>query len=432
MKKTVLVVDDQRVYANITAYWLTNNGLDAKYVLSSNAAKDFLLKNKVDLVLSDLNMPEDSGILLLEWMRNNGIQSPFIIMTAHGDIEGAVEAIKKGADDYLIKPVQSEKVLAIITGLLADEVTMDKIAYYRGKSPLAVKMQEYIRIAAPVDNLSILIRGSSGTGKEYAARQIHMQSRRAKGPFVAVDCGSLSKDLAASELFGYIKGAFTGAMENQSGLFSVANHGTLFLDEVGNLELSVQQLLLRTLQEKCYRPIGGKNDIPSDIRLLAATNEDLEKAMSEGRFREDLFHRLNEFPIYMPSLAECKADILPLAEFFLGMADKELGRNVKGFDQEVRRTFENYSWPGNLRELKTTVRRAILLAKDEWITTSELNIRIDSTPTDVHTLNNERLEREKIMEVLAMVGNNKKEAAKILSIARSTLYEKLKLYHINI
>lgn len=429
-KKIVLVVDDQRVYARITSYWLDNNGLDSRYVLSLNAAKVFLSEHKVDLVLSDLNLPEGSGLMLLEWMRSNGLQMPFIIMTAYGDIEGAVEAIKKGVNDYLTKPVQSEKVLAIINGLLSDNTTLNSMTYYRGKSPLAVKMQEYIRIAAPVDSLAILIRGGSGTGKEYAAQQIHAQSRRAKAPFVAVDCGSLSKELAASELFGYSKGAFTGAVENKSGLFSIANRGTLFLDEVGNLGMEVQQLLLRTLQEKSYRPIGGREEIPSDIRLLAATNEDLEKAIAEGRFREDLFHRLNEFPIYMPSLSECRDDILPLAEFFLKMADKELGKNVKGFDQEVRTVFKNYSWPGNLRELKAVVRRAILLAKDEWITVDGLSIKVGNRPMDAHVLTNERREREKIVEVLAMVGNNKKKAAKILGIARSTLYEKIRIYHI--
>lgn len=293
-----------------------------------------------------------------------------------------------------------------------------------------MKTQEYIKIAAPVDSLTILIRGGSGTGKEYAAKQIHTLSKRAKAPFVAVDCGSLPKDLAASELFGYMKGAFTGATENKGGLFAAANHGTLFLDEVGNLGLDTQRLLLRCLQEKKYRPVGSEVEINSNIRLVTATNEDLEKAITEKRFREDLFHRLNEFPIYMPSLTECPDDIIPLSEFFLKLANKELNKKVIGFDREVLRIFYAYPWPGNLRELRAVIRRATLLAKDEWITADELIIQANGTPIGTYVLNDERLERENIIKVLIETGNNKRQAAKKLGISRSTLYEKIKKYHI--
>ena len=227
-----------------------------------------------------------------------------------------------------------------------------------------------------------------------------------------------------------MKGAFTGATESKSGLFAAADHGTLFLDEVGNLGLNTQRLLLRCLQEKKYRPVGGKEEIPSDIRLLAATNENLEKAIAEGRFREDLFHRLNEFPIHMPSLADCPDDIMPLAGFFLRLANKELGKTVKGFDREVQRIFKKYPWPGNLRELRGVIRRAALLAKNEWITAGELSIRVDGNPIDDHVLNNERTEREAIIKMLAITGNNKRQASKRLGISRSTLYEKIKKYHI--
>lgn len=430
--KTVLVVEDERTYARLTANWLIKNGINAHYVLSINSAKEFLSREKVDLVLSDFHLLEGTSVELLEWMQDNGFRIPFLIMTGYGDIEGAVKAIKNGADDYLTKPVQSEKVLHIINGFLTEmeEATENRQTYYCGKSPVIVKTQEYIRIVAPADSLAILIRGGSGTGKEYAARQIHALSKRAKAPFVAVDCGSLPKDLAASELFGYVKGAFTGATENKNGLFAAANHGTLFLDEVGNLGLDTQQLLLRCLQEKKYRPVGAKEEVTSDIRLLAATNEDLEKAIAEGRFREDLFHRLNEFPIYMPSLAECPDDIIPLAGFFLNLANRELDRDVKGFDSEVQRIFRRYPWPGNLRELRGVIRRATLLARDEWITANELSIRVDGNPIDSNVLNDERMERETIVKVLGITGNNKRQAAKKLGIGRSTLYEKIKKYHI--
>ena len=241
-------------------------------------------------------------------------------------------------------------------------------AFYVGKSPLAVKLQNIVRVVAPADSLSVLIRGASGTGKEYVARQVHALSGRADAPFIAVDCGVLPKELAASELFGHVKGAFTGATEHKTGMFAAANRGTLFLDEVGNLNAEVQRSLLRALQEKRYRPVGGREEMQTDIRLVAATNENLEKAIAEGRFREDLFHRLNEFPLHVPLLAECPEDIIPLAEFMLDAANRELERNVKGFDREAQKRLKAYPWPGNIRELRTVVRRATLLAKDGWIT----------------------------------------------------------------
>ncbi len=306
--KTILVVEDDRVYARVVANWLVKNGLDARYVLSVASAKEFIAGTEVGLVLSDYRLQDGNGVELLEWMKANGYRIPFLIMTGYGDIPGAVEAVKKGATDYLPKPVQTEKVRELIAGLLQEreKPTQNSWVYYRGTSPLAMKLQEHIRLVAPVDTLTVLIRGASGTGKEYVARQVHILSERADAPFVAVDCGALPKELAASELFGHVKGAFTGATDNKTGMFAAADHGTLFLDEVGNLSMEVQMLLLRALQEKRYRPVGGKEEVKADIRLVAATNEDLEKAITEGRFREDLFHRLNEFPLYVPLLAECR------------------------------------------------------------------------------------------------------------------------------
>lgn len=289
--KAVLAVEDERTYARIVTNWLAKNGINARYVLSISAAKEFILDQKIDLVLSDFYLPEGSCIELLIWMRANGYRMPFLIMTGFGDIERAVEAIKKGADNYLCKPIESEKVLNIIDSLLTEteKTSENSLSYYYGKSPMAMKTQEYIRIAAPVESLTILLRGDSGTGKEYAARQIHAMSRRPEAPFVAIDCGTLPKELAASELFGYVKGAFTGATENKTGLFAAANHGTLFLDEIGNLGLDIQRLLLRCLQEKKYRPIGSKEEVTVDIRLLAATNENLEKAIGKDGLEEISF-----------------------------------------------------------------------------------------------------------------------------------------------
>ena len=430
--KTILVVEDDRVYARVVANWLVKNGVNARYVLSMTAAKDFIAEIEPDLILSDYRLLDGNGVELLEWMRANGYRTPFLIMAGNGEIPGAVEAAKKGATDYLPKPVQTEKVLDTLVSILQerDKRTANGWVYYRGTSPLVVKLQQHIRLVAPVDTLTVLIRGASGTGKEFVARQVHALSGRAQAPFVAVDCGALPKELAASELFGHVKGAFTVATENKTGMFAAANHGTLFLDEVGNLNPDVQMLLLRALQEKRYRPVGGREEVKADIRLVAATNEDLEKAITEGRFREDLFHRLNEFPLQVPLLAECPEDILPLADFMLEAANRELKKDVKGFDRETQKKLKDYSWPGNIRELRMVVRRATLLAKDNWITADDVGLPAKSSQPEEYALNDERTERETIVKALEATGNDRKAAAKLLGISRSTLYMKLKKYRL--
>lgn len=431
--ETVLIVEDDRVYARATTNWLVKNGINARYVLSVDNAKEFLDNHDVDLVLSDFRLDNGNGMELLEWMNTHGYRIPFLIMTGYGDIPGAVEAVKKGAVDYLPKPVQTEKVLGIIRKALGRKRRdgNTKQRFYTSKSPLALRLQEHIRLVAPVDTLAVLIRGASGTGKEYVARQIHVLSGRSDASFIAVDCGVLPKELAASELFGHVKGAFTGATENKTGMFAAANHGTLFLDEVGNLNAEVQRALLRALQEKRYRPVGGKEEIQTDIRLVAATNEDLEKAIAEGRFREDLFHRLNEFPLHVPLLAECIEDIIPLAEFMLDAANQEFSRKVKGFDREVQKRLKSYSWPGNIRELRMVVRRATLLAKDDWITTGEIDIPDKGRQPGEYSLNDERMERATILKALEATGNDRKAAARLLGISRSTLYLKLRKYRLD-
>lgn len=427
--ETILIVEDDRTYARTTANWLVRNGMDARYVLSADAAKEFLGNNGVGLVLSDFRLGDCNGVELLEWMRAHGYRMPFLVMTGYGDIPGAVEAVKKGADNYLPKPVQTEEVLGVIRGLLGDgRKRMAEDNFYVCKSPPAVRLQEMVRLVAPADSLSVLIRGASGTGKEWVARQIHAFSKRSSAPFVAVDCGALPRELAASELFGHKKGTFTGAVEDRNGVFAAANHGTLFLDEIGNLNLETQVLLLRALQEKRYRPLGGAEEVCTDIRLLAATNEDLELAISGGRFREDLFHRLNEFPLHVPLLKDCREDIIPLAGFFLPHANKELGKGIKGFDRDVREAFMSYPWPGNIRELKNVVNRACVLAQGDRIVLKDISLPVDVPPSDDYRLDMERTELEAIVKALETTGNDRKAAARLLGISRSTLYLKLKKY----
>ena len=429
---TILIVEDDRIYARTTVNWLVKNGMDARYVLSVDAAKEFLINHEVALVLSDFRLGDSNGVELLEWMKIQRYRIPFLIMTGFGDIPGAVEAVKKGADNYLPKPVQTEKVLGVISELLArrKERIKSEQTFYVCKSALSVKLQEMVRLVASADSLSVLIRGASGTGKEWVARQIHALSVRVDAPFVAVDCGALPKELAASELFGHKKGAFTGAAEDKIGIFAAASHGTLFLDEVGNLSMEVQMLLLRALQEKRYRPVGDRQEVKADIRLVTATNEDLEKAIAEGRFREDLFHRLNEFPLYMPLLTECPEDIIPLAEFMLDTANRELGKGVKGFDRDTQRMLKAYPWPGNIRELKGVVKRAALLAKDDWITSEDVDLPDKPKQAEGYALNDERTERTTILKALEATGNDRKAAAKLLGISRSTLYLKFKKYRL--
>lgn len=286
--------------------------------------------------------------------------------------------------------------------------------------------------------MSVLINGASGTGKEYVAHRIHQLSKRADKPFIAIDCGSIPKDLAASEFFGHVKGSFTGALNDKAGAFEEANGGTLFLDEIGNLSYEVQVQLLRALQERRIRRIGSAKEIEVDVRLISATNENLKEAINKGNFREDLYHRINEFTLQMPSLKDRPEDILLFANFFLDQANRELERSLIGFDAEASETLQSYPWPGNLRQLKNTVKRATLLAQGEYITRKDLGEEIGEQreetstriPEESFILHNEETEKLRIMKALQQTGNNKTKAATLLGIDRKTLYNKLKLHHI--
>ena len=429
--ETVLVVEDDRVYARTTTNWLVKNGINARYVLSVDSAKVFLEGHKVDLLLSDFRLNDSNGVELLEWMKAQGYRMPFLIMTGYGDIPGAVEAVKRGAADYLPKPIQTEKVLGIIRGLLnrRNRKKVKERAFYVGKSPLAVKLQNIVRVVAPADSLSVLIRGASGTGKEYVARQVHALSGRADAPFIAVDCGVLPKELAASELFGHVKGAFTGATEHKTGMFAAANRGTLFLDEVGNLAPETQQMLLRAIQERRYRPIGDRADKSFNVRIIAATNKNLEKAGNEKGFRQDLLYRLHDFEITVPPLRDCQEDIMPLADFFREIANNELECNVIGFDGEARKTLLTHAWPGNVRELRQKIMGAVLQAQTGLVTKEHLELAVTKPNSPVSfALRNDTEDKERILRALKQANGNRKVAAELLGIGRTTLYSKLEEY----
>lgn len=311
------------------------------------------------------------------------------------------------------------------------EGSLSSSDFLEGESDAAKQLYNYVKLVSPT-NMSVLINGASGTGKEYVAHRIHQLSKRADRPFVAIDCGSIPKELAASEFFGHIKGAFTGALTDKTGAFVEANGGTIFLDEIGNLSYEVQIQLLRALQERKIRPVGSNKEISVDVRLVSATNENLEQAIEKGAFREDLYHRINEFTLRMPQLKDRREDILLFANFFLDQANREMDKQLTGFDDKASRALLEYPWPGNLRQMKNMVRRATLLAQGKFITINELNELKEPAPAIIGIpLRNEEVEKHQIIEALRQTGNNKSRAAQLLGIDRKTLYNKLKLYNIS-
>lgn len=429
--RKILIVEDDLVLCRVLRNWLEQKRMQVECVSTLAAARKALADTDADVILSDMRLPDGDGIELLEWMNKSRCRIPFIVMTQHAEVPSAVRAMKLGAEDYLPKPFLPETLYTMLEGLLRRREAARRRGQkiFRRESEAVRELVRRAELVAATD-LSVLVRGENGTGKEHIARLIHTASPRADKPFVAVDCGAISKELAASEFFGHVKGAFTGATGNKTGVFHEAEGGTLFLDEIGNLPYEVQVLLLRALQERCYRPVGGKREMPCDVRIIAATNENIEKAIGEGRFREDLFHRLNEFSVEVPPLRECREDILPLAEFFLQRFAEELNRNITGFSVEAQKKLQSYGWPGNVRELKNTVRKAILLAAGNIIGLEELDLN-KTAGVKGFALREETEERERIIKALEAAKYNKALAAGLLQISRPTLYEKMKKYGID-
>lgn len=440
MSYSILIVEDDLTFSTMLKTWLGKKGFNIDTASSCAKARKTLSTDKFDLVLSDLRLPDQDGIQLLSWLRKNDIYTPFIIMTSYAEIHSAVEAMKQGASDFVAKPIQPDELLKKIKEAInpptAEEEITEKCApetapsnYLEGESEAAHQLYNYVALVAPTQ-MSVLINGASGTGKEYVAHRIHQLSKRSDKPFVALDCGSIPKDLAASEFFGHVKGSFTGALSDKTGAFEEANGGTLFLDEIGNLSYEVQVQLLRALQERRIRKIGSSKEIEVDVRLVSATNENLTEAIAKGNFREDLYHRINEFTLKIPDLKDRPEDILLFANFFLDQANRELGRNLIGFDAEASNALQNYSWPGNLRQMKNVVKRATLLASGDLIGIKDLCDELLNTPHEESplTLHSEKDEMQRILNALKQTNNNKSKAAIILGIDRKTLYNKMKLY----
>lgn len=452
----ILIVEDDIAFGTMLQTWLRRKGFEVEKATSVGAAVKLLTETfgkEVDLVLSDLRLPDHDGLRLLAWMHEHDINAPFIVMTNYAEVQNAVLAMKSGAADYIAKPVQPDILLQKIKDAIEQNAQQSNATtqnsttqnaptahnskfktqsakltaprHIEGKSEASRQLYSYVELVAPTP-MSVLILGASGTGKEYVAHRIHDLSARADKPFFALDCGAIPRDVAASEFFGHKKGAFTGADTDKRGAFEMANGGTLFLDEVGNLSYEVQVQLLRALQERRIRPVGGTQEIPIDIRLVCATNENLEEAVGEGRFREDLYHRINEFTIYMPKLSERGSDLFLFADLFIHHANEELNRTVEGFDSDAAELLASHSWPGNLRELNNVVKRAVLLTRGNKITTAELTQAMGQIRTDnVLQLHDEDTERQRIITALQQTNGNKAKAARLLGIDRKTIYNKI-------
>ncbi len=472
MSKRILIVDDDTDICNLLSRFLTRHGYETTAVFKGSSALEALKNSRFDLMICDFRLGDTDGLEVLDKMREAGFQLPVIIITGYSDIKMAVNVIKAGAFDYVTKPLIPDEILMIIERALTgggqaaeavDGVYQARKPYasnsklIQGKSDQARDLMKQVALVAPT-NYSVIIYGESGSGKEVVARNIHERSSRRKHPFIAMDCGAISKELAGSELFGHEKGSFTGALASKIGHFEMANGGTLFLDEITNLSYDIQVSLLRVVQERKMKRIGGNKEIELDVRILIASNESLTEAYRSGKFREDLFHRFNEFTISVPPLRERTADIMSFATFFLENANEELGKSITGFDDEVKQAFRNYRWPGNIREMKNIIKRAALLTDNGLISANHLPVEIlqpgieidevhrngikgkrmdgavshaEETKPPVTNLKEAALEAEfeTIMNVLKKVRFNKSKAARLLNIDRKTLYNKMKHYN---
>ena len=450
----ILLVEDDTTFAAILENFLKKKGFEVVVKYSVKSGIEALKDDTFQLILLDYRLGDGIGLDVLEALRKQGKVIPSIIMTSFNDVRTAVKAIRQGVFDYITKPVNPDELLMVVNEALEGKSTekeyatsqiqqrnegIGKADFVQGSSQAAQKLHEYIALVAPTD-MSVLIRGESGTGKEYVARSIHRMSARADQPFVSIDCGTLSKELASSELFGHIKGSFTGALNDKTGQFVEASGGTLFLDEIGNLSYDVQVKLLRALQEKVIQPVGANKTINVDVRVIAATNEDL---LGTGKFREDLYHRINEFEIIVPALRDRRADFQEFVDFFVEKANEELGRKVEELSDDVKGIIDSYDWPGNLRELKNVIKRMVLLSPGSVAEVSALPEEMvfaiknqgatepmpSATNPDLR-MHSEAHERKLILDVLQKAKYNKSKAAQMLNIDRKTLYNKMEKYGI--
>ncbi|RDC54387.1 sigma-54-dependent Fis family transcriptional regulator [Pedobacter chinensis] len=462
MKKKILIVDDEVNIGLLLSKFLIRNGFEVVNTITGTSALETMASETFDLVLCDYRLDDTDGREILIKVKENYPTTGVIIITGYSDIKLAVELIKLGAYDYITKPLYPDEILNTINKALETQRALNEnksssgkkndaqsdyvnyTEYIEGKSEAAFTLLKQIQLIAPT-SYSVILTGKSGTGKECVAKTIHLNSLRKDKPFVAMDCGSLTKELAGSEFFGHEKGAFTGALYTKIGHFEQANGGTLFLDEIGNLSYEIQATLLRTVQERKVKRIGSTKEIDLDVRIIVATNENLLDNIAKGTFREDLYHRFNEFSIHIPSLKKRDHDILIFADKFLAVTNQELNKKIRGFSDGVKNCFLNYGWPGNVRELKNVIRRVALLTDGNEIQVDVLPLELSNYAKDYDqekilkqikskTTNKtkdlkdaaQEAEYDTILSVLKEVNFNKTRAAQILKIDRKTLYNKIK------
>ena len=453
MAQKFLIVEDDVAFRTMLVTYLQRKGYELATAMDAENAKKLLQEDSFDTLITDLKLPDGSGLELLDFCKSETPHLPVILMTGHADVTTAVEAIKKGALDYISKPFRPEELLMVIEEALQKDVKKStsssapreteetkisstqpvKKDFVVGISEASKKFNQYLELVGPTD-MCVLIQGESGTGKEVAAKAIHQFSKRSLQPFIAVDCGAIPKEIAASEFFGHVKGSFTGAVNDKIGHFEAADGGTLFLDEVGNLNYENQVQLLRALQERKIKPVGSNKEISVDVRILSATNEDLLKAVEEGEFREDLYHRLNEFSVHIPSLRERQEDLFLFTEHFLNEANASLDKNVIGLSPEVKTAFERYRWPGNLREFRNVIKRSVLLTQGETISLEAIpkEVLSNTKSSTKKDFSKESNEKKLIENALREADFNKSKAARLLNITRKTLYNKIAQYEIEV
>ncbi len=452
----ILIIEDDTAFCQMLQKFLTKKDYEVEISFSAEEGIKKFKSNSFDVVITDLRLPNYDGIQLLTDIKAENQKIPVIVMTGYAEVSTAVKAMKKGAFDYISKPFTPEEIVMLIANALqqkSPQVKLDsskniqepesnkstanetatKTGAISGISEASKKLNEYINLVAPTD-MSLLITGESGTGKEVTAKSIHDKSKRRTFNFVAVDCGAIPKEIATSEFFGHVKGSFTGAIEDKIGHFEAANGGTLFLDEIGNLSYENQIQLLRALQERKIKRVGSTKEIDVDVRIITATNEDLLDAVEKGNFREDLYHRINEFSIEIPSLYNRLEDLLLFADFFLDKANASLGKNVFGFSEETIAVFKKYHWPGNLRELQNIIKRSVLLTTGEYIETNVLPKELFEENKKAERVNfsKDAYEKEQILRALKEANFNKSKAAKLLQITRKTLYNKISHYNLDL
>ncbi len=464
MKKKVLIIDDDLDMCSLLSRFLIRNNYEVEVAYSGNEGISKFKTANFDIVVCDFRLGDKNGKEVLIDIKSHYPQIIFIIITGYSDIKMAVEVIQLGAYDYITKPLIPDEVLSVLQNainrpipsqftlnqpLLRTQVVTDNATFLVGQANSTKELYKQVEIVASTD-YSVILYGESGTGKEFIAKKIHALSPRKNKPFIAMDCGTLSKELAGSELFGHVKGAFTGALVDKEGHFEMANSGTLFLDEVANLSYEIQALLLRVIQERKFKRIGSTKEMSLDIRIIVASNENLQDAYRKGKFREDLYHRFNEFSIQLSPLRERKKDIPIFAHFFLKNTCIELKKEIKGFNEDVMDLFINYAWPGNLREFRNVIRRSVLLCTSDTIACnilpSEINTQYSEGNIKIVQLQEEenfttgikkdiylkdtaaKAEYEAIIKVLKEVNYNKTKAAIILNVDRKTLYNKIKNY----